>query len=113
MAAEVYRGGSRYAIAAPALKEYKQHALADRLLADLGAWELARRLRAYLIVLRTRVEAVTDPDEQAAATEWLAWCEKYAADHDPTTKQIAMPTVRPPGYSELAEVRKRLGFSMF
>jgi hypothetical protein len=43
----------------------------------------------------------------------LQWCEKYLAEHETTKKTIAMPTVTPPGYGELAEFRKRLGFSMF
>jgi hypothetical protein len=73
----------------------------------------AGRLRAYLTVLRDRVDAMTDQRERAAAVEWLEWCERYAAAHDPATKPIVMSTVRPPAYGELAEFRKRLGFSMF
>lgn len=96
-----------------ALEEYRQQALAGRLIADLEAWELVGRLRTYLAALRERVEAMTDPGERGAAEEWLNWCEQHTAKRDPTTKPIAMPTVRPPAYGELAEFRKRLGFSMF
>jgi hypothetical protein len=96
-----------------ALEEFRHQALADQLVADLNAWELAGRLRAYLTVLRQRVNAMTDQGERVAAVEWLEWCERYAAKHDPATKPIAMPAVRPPGYGELGEFRKRLGFSMF
>jgi hypothetical protein len=96
-----------------ALVEHKQQALADRLIADLDAWELAGRLRAYIAVLRERVETMTDEGERTAGAEWLDWCEQYVAEQDPIMKPIAMPTVRPPAYGELAEVRKRLGFSMF
>ncbi len=96
-----------------ALEAYRQQALADRLIADLDAWELVSRLRAYLAMLSERVETMTDGGERSAAIEWLQWCETYAAEHDPTTKAIAVPTVRPPAYGELAEFRKRLGFSAF
>jgi hypothetical protein len=96
-----------------ALEAYKQQALADRLIADLGAWELSSRLRAYLAVLRERVEAMTDQEERAAAVKWLEWCERYAAEHDSAGMPIAMPKVRPPAYGDLAEFRKRLGFSTF
>lgn len=96
-----------------ALEEYKQQTLGDRLVADLNAWELAGRLRAYLAVLRQRVDAMTDQGERSAAVEWLEWCERYVAERDPATKPIAMPTVNPPGYGELAEIRKQLGFRMF
>ncbi len=96
-----------------AIEQYRQQALADRLVADLNLWELAGRLRAYLAVQRVRVEAMTDPVQRVSAAAWLDWCETYTAEHDPTTKSISMPTVRPPGYGELAEVRERLGFSRF
>jgi hypothetical protein len=96
-----------------ALEEYRQRTLGDQLIADVNAWELAGRLRAYLNVLRRRVDVMADQEERVAAVEWLEWCEQYVAEHDPATKSIAMPTVRPPGYGELAEFRKRLGFSMF
>ena len=98
---------------AVSLEAYKQQALADRLVADLEAWELASRLRAYLTMLSERVEAMTNDNERSAAAEWLEWCIRYAAEHDPSAKTIAMPIARPPAYGELAEFRKRLGFSVF
>jgi hypothetical protein len=96
-----------------ALAAYKQQVLADRLLADLNAWELASRLRAYLTMLTERVEVMTDDRERSAAIEWLEWCETYVAEHDPAAKEITMPQVRPPAYGELAEFRKRMGFNIF
>ncbi|MGV0578101.1 hypothetical protein ABQE57_05940 [Mycolicibacterium elephantis] len=95
------------------LEAYHQQALADRLLADLHAWEPTGRLRAYLTMLSERVEAMTDHDERSAAFEWLEWCTRYVAEHDPAAKTIAMPTVRSPAYGELAEFRRRLGLSGF
>jgi hypothetical protein len=74
-----------------ALEAYKQQALADRLLADLNAWELAGRLRAYVTMLSERVETMNDDGERSAAIEWLEWCETYLAEHDPATKAITMP----------------------
>jgi len=72
------------------------------LVIDLHAWELASRLRAYLAMLSERVQAMTDDGERAAAIEWLEWCETYAAEQDPATNAITMPTVRAPVYGELA-----------
>lgn len=96
-----------------ALEAYTQQSLADRLVADLEAWELACRLRVYLSMLSERVGAMTDDGERSVAIEWLDWCETYVAEHDPATKAIAMPTVRPPAYGELAGFRKWLGFGVF
>ena len=96
-----------------ARQAYVQHALGERLVADMEAWELNGRLHGYVAILRERVNDMTDMEEQSAATEWLDWCDRYVADHDPSTKPIVMPTVKPAGYTELAEFRKRLGFSVF
>lgn len=96
-----------------AKERYKQQALGDRLVADLHAWELAGRLRTYLAALRARVEAMADPDERSAAEEWLKWCEGYVAEHDPMAQPIRQPKVKEPGYNELQEFRRRLGFSPF
>jgi hypothetical protein len=92
------------------LRSYKQQALADSLISDLEAWELAGRLRAYLTMMRDRVDRLTDVAERMEAVEWLQWCERYTDDRDPSTEPIAVPTVKAPGYSELADFRKRLDF---
>jgi hypothetical protein len=92
---------------------FVQHKLGERFVADMQAWELAARLRQYLDHLRERAASITDDAERRAADEWLHWCERYAAEHDPATNPLAMPTVRPPNYTELAEFRNRLGFSRF
>jgi hypothetical protein len=89
---------------------YVQHSLGLRLAADMEAWEVNGRLRRYVAVLRERVDSMTDATERATASEWLDWCDRFVTDHDPSAKSIAMPTVKPPGYSELAEFRKQLGF---
>jgi hypothetical protein len=89
---------------------YVQHALGRRLIADLEAWELTARLGLYLLKLREGVDAMTDAAERDTAIEWLDWCERYIAESDPSLKPIAMPMVKSPGYSELAEFRNRLGF---
>jgi glutathione S-transferase len=77
------------------------------------AWEVVGRLRQYLDHLRPQVDAITDDTERTATNEWLQWCERSAAEHDPTTKPLVMPTIKPPSYTDLAEVRKWLGFSRF
>ena len=96
-----------------ARQAFVEHKLGERFVADMKAWELAGRLRAYLDVLRQRAAALTDDAERMAAEEWLQWCENYVAQHDPAQRAIIVPTVKPPDYSELAEFRTRLGFNSF
>jgi hypothetical protein len=93
-----------------ARQAYVQHFLGERLLADLEAWELVGRLRSYLAEMAERIEHITDDAGRAAAANWIEWCESYAAERDPLRKPIQRPDVTPPGYSEIAGSRKRLGF---
>ncbi|WP_231968939.1 hypothetical protein [Mycobacterium sp. E735] len=89
---------------------YTQQALADQLIADLNAWELVDRLRQYLGAMTHRVASITEVEERSAAVEWLRWCERYTAKQDPFAKPIRTPTIKPPGYSDVLEFRKRLGY---
>jgi hypothetical protein len=93
-----------------AREAYVQHALGERLVADLKDWELVGRLRRFLADMAGCVEHISDEEEQAAAVEWLQWCTQYTATRDPFTKPIRQPEIKPPGYSELQEFRTRLGF---
>ncbi|BBZ66256.1 hypothetical protein MINS_16850 [Mycolicibacterium insubricum] len=92
---------------------YVQHALGERLTANLGDWELANRLRAYLAALRGRVTQMAPSDERAAAEDWLQWCEHYVDKLDPVARPIRQPKVKPPDYNDLREFRQRLGFGMW
>lgn len=94
-----------------AREAYAQQALADQLMADLEAWERADRLRNYLVAMAERIEHIADDDERSAAIKWLEWCEHYTTEQDPLNKPIRTPTVRSPGYSDIAQFRKRLGFA--
>jgi hypothetical protein len=89
---------------------YAQHFLGERLIADLEAWELARRLRRYLAEMAEHIERITDGDDRAAAVKWIEWCEGYAAERDPFKRPIQQPDIKPPSYGEIADFRKRLGF---
>lgn len=89
-----------------------QHALGERLVADLKDWELVGRLRHYLADMAERIEHITDDEERAAAVEWLEWCNQYMAKRDPFTKPIRQPKIKPPRYSEVQEFRIRLGFGL-
>ncbi|GAT08062.1 uncharacterized protein RMCN_1195 [Mycolicibacterium novocastrense] len=93
-----------------AREAYAQQALADQLMARLEAWEHAGRLRNYLAAMAEQIEHIADDDERSAAIKWLEWCEHYTTEQDPLNKPIRTPTVRPPGYSDIAQFRKRLGF---
>lgn len=92
-----------------ARRAYVQHALGDRLVADANEWEMRGRLRRYLAEMALRIECIADDEERAAATDWLSWCEEYAAKRDPFAKPIRQPKVNAPGYSDIQEFRKRLG----
>lgn len=93
-----------------AREAYVQHSLGERLVADLEAWELVTRLRCYLAEMAESIERITDDDGRAAAVKWMEWCEWDAAERDPLMKPIQLPDVKPPGYGEIADFRKRLGF---
>lgn len=93
-----------------ARQAYVQHALAERLVADLNAWELAARLRRYLAEMAKRVEQIADPTERRATADWLEWCQDYSAKLDPLGKPVHQPEVGEPEYSDILEFRKRLGF---
>jgi len=69
------------------------------------------RLRSYLVAMAERIEHIADDDERSAAIKWLEWCDHYATERDPLNKPIKTPTVRSPGYSDIAQFRKRLGFA--
>lgn len=93
-----------------ARQAYVQHALAERLVADLNDWELAGRLRLFLADMADRVEHITNEEQRTAAVEWLMWCRQYMAERDPFTRPIRQPKVQQPGYAEVQEFRTRLGF---
>lgn len=94
-----------------ARQAYVQHALGERLLADVNDWELAGRLRSYIEEMASRIQRIADADDRAVAVAWMAWCEEYAARRDPFAKPIRQPNINPPGYSELQEFKRRLGFT--
>lgn len=91
---------------------YVQHALGEHLVADLSAWELARRLRGYLAAQRSRVAAMTADDERTAAEKWLQWCDRYVNEIDPMERSVYQPKIKPPDYNDLREFRQRLGFGL-
>ena len=93
-----------------AREAYTQQSLADQLIADLEEWEVVGRLRGYLRATAARIEHITNDDGRSAAVEWLEWCENYATERDPLVKPIKTPSVTPPGYSDIAQFRRRLGF---
>lgn len=93
-----------------ARQAYTQHALAGSLINELDAWELVGRLRRYLTEMAARIEHITNDDERATAIEWMEWCQRLATERDPFNGPIGTPRIKPPGYSEVAAFRKRLGF---
>lgn len=96
-----------------AREAYVEDALGRRLVADMERWELTGRLRQYVEVLRDRIGMMTNGAEQMAALDWLSWCDRYVAEHDPSQQPIAMPAIKSPGCSDVAEFRTRLGFDRY
>lgn len=94
-----------------AREAYEQHALGERLIADLMDWEMAGRLRLYLSDMAERIGDITNEEQRAAAIEWMQWCEQYCAERDPLAKPIRQPKVKPPDYNDLRDLRQRLGFA--
>jgi hypothetical protein len=92
-----------------ARQAYVQHALGERLVTDLNAWELTARLRRYLADMAEPIVHITDDEERVAALEWLEWCHRYAVERAPFTRPIQTPRIKAPGYGDVAEFRKRLG----
>lgn len=64
---------------------------ASHLLNQLTNWRTANQLRDYLAALANTVEAIDDPDNRAAASEWLSWATNHAARLDPLNYGLAMP----------------------
>lgn len=93
-----------------AREEYVEHALGERLVADVNRWELSKKLRAYLAEMDDQIQQIADVDDRQAAVDWFAWCTEYAAKQDPFVRPVRRPIVKEPGYSEIQEFRKRLGF---
>lgn len=57
---------------------------------QLENWQLASQVGAYLASMVDRI-AVLDGDEQAAATEWIAWAREYQIRLDPLNGPLAIP----------------------
>lgn len=91
---------------------YIRHALGEHLVADAKDWELTKRLQLYLAEMVTRINDITDDEHRDAATEWLRWCEEYTASRDPFSKPLRRPHVKTPGFTELQDFRRRLGFAI-
>lgn len=89
-----------------ARQAYVQHALGERLIADVNSWELVGKLRGYLTEVSARIDAIVDDGDRAAARKWFQWCEQYAVARDPLGRPIKQPEVKAPGYSELQEFRR-------
>ena len=96
--------------AAKATEAYYEQARVDHLLSTFQLWKLGNELREFLCALEARV-ALLDGEKRAAAEAWLTWCREYVAARDPLERPISAPDTPPPGYGEVAEFRKKLGFT--
>lgn len=95
-----------------ARQAYIHHALGEHLVADAKGWELTKLLQLYLAEMAMRINDMPDDADRAAALEWLQWCEEFTASRDPFSKPLRRPRVKAPGFSELQDFRRRLGFAM-
>lgn len=91
---------------------YVEDALGKALNADTEQWELANRLRSFVAALRRRSADLPEGDARDAALGWVQWCERFVDETvDPLQKPIRRPEVDPPSATDIAEFRRRLGFS--
>ena len=68
-------------------ESHRAHVLAEQ----AAEWRRAREQRAYADAMEAAVEAVSDPVEHAAATEWLVWARQHAEELDPLNHALRMP----------------------
>jgi len=68
---------------------------------QVTAWTRARQLNNYLTALTAIVEAITEPEDKAAAVEWLTWARNHADCLNPLNATIAMPPDPEPTWTAL------------
>jgi len=61
----------------------------DQLDRNVAAWRRAQRIRAYIQVVASRMEAKGPISPESDAAKWLAWARRYADSIDPTCGSIA------------------------
>lgn len=97
---------------ARATEAYYEQRRIDTLLGDFSLFTKRRELSEFLVAMEHHA-AELDGDERRTADEWIAWCRQYIESLDPFARPLAMPTTKPPGYSEIAEFKKKLGYGAF
>lgn len=95
--------------AARATEAYYEQRRADAFLADFATFTRRNDLAAFLTVMEEHAAGL-EGDARAAADEWIGWCRVYVESLDPFARPLAMPETKPPGYSDLSEFKKRLGY---
>jgi hypothetical protein len=64
---------------------------ASLLLKQLASWQTANELREHLAAMAVTVEAIDDPGQRVATSEWLRWATTHAAELDPLRHDLTMP----------------------
>ena len=68
-------------------ESHRAHVLAEQ----TANWRRAGEERAYVDSMATAIEAISDPVEHEAATEWLVWARRHAEELDPLNDALRMP----------------------
>lgn len=93
---------------ARATEAYYEQRRIDALLEGFSRYTRKNELTAFVSEMERRAAGL-DGEERTSAEEWIAWCRQYVAALDPF-QRIAMPETKPPGYAEIAEFKKVLGY---
>ncbi|GAC50987.1 hypothetical protein GOACH_36_00090 [Gordonia aichiensis NBRC 108223] len=94
---------------ARATEAYYEQRRIDTLLGDFSRFAKRRELSEFLVAMEQHA-ACFEGDERVAADEWLTWCRQYIASLGPFARPLAMPTTKPPDYSQIAEFKQKLGY---
>jgi hypothetical protein len=89
-----------------AIEQLIQSHRADVLLGQVQHWELANRIRDYVVVMEARLADYAAPEERADAEAWIRWARDYAQRIDPLNSKLRLPADPEPSYEALAPFMK-------
>jgi hypothetical protein len=63
---------------------------------QLDDWLRANQMSEYVAAMRTRIAAMTSPDDALEAQEWLDWVEAHLSSVNPLVNRLKMPALPEP-----------------
>lgn len=92
---------------AQALERFGEDHRAKILLEQAKKFQRAELLGSYITAIRTQLASM-DTEAAIAATEWLEWAERYAAETNPLQGELRMPDVPTPDAAAIKPYMKGL-----